>query len=214
MFTTFLAQLAIVLTIVAALLYIWGGICFLVLRQIWPEKEPAMRRFLNLQAPFFMGRSRSRLRQDELITPQMMKKKGAQGWNFASPSFFLLMLHLSYLNVLAASLPLIFGGLFLSFSWYGARCLRLLNLETYPALGLGEENATPVDNVSERAAEIVRNRRAFVSSTIIVAVGLFGADIYLFVKSRDLFQWWIPVSSVVVFGFLTYRLYGKLIKEQ
>jgi len=50
--------------------------------------------------------------------------------------------------------------------------------------------------------------------TTIVAVGLFGGDIYLYVKSSGLFQWWLPIFSLVVFGFITYRFYVKLIKEQ
>lgn len=83
-----------------------------------------------------------------------------------------------------------------------------------PAMGLSEGNASTTNKASGKTSEKVRNRRVFIFSTTIVAVALLGGDIYFFVQFPDIFQWWIPVSSVVVFGFITYRFYGRLIKGQ
>ena len=131
---TFVEGLILPALFVIVGLYVWAGVSYLVLRFVRPETESRMRDFLKSfpkKWDFFPLRF---ARHQPPVTEETLRETVSGGWPLAC--FALMGLSLghgdwTYSNVLTAIGLLFFGGHIKARGWYGLRCFRLLEIDSY-----------------------------------------------------------------------------------
>jgi len=109
--------------------YAFAAICFLFLRFGRSETTERQRHFLEKFYFFFTFRPFSQAKTE--VTQKTIREAGRRGWSMVAMSCIALNHGITSYNLMASIGVLYFGGLTLSYAWYGQRCLRMLGLETF-----------------------------------------------------------------------------------
>ena len=126
-------NILIAITLSVVMLYAWAGLCFLFFRVGRPETEDRLRGFLEAHYIFFTERPFAENQRE--ASRKAIQDAGASGWNMVWLPIILLNFDVTLQNLVVSSGMLFFGGLMLAYSWYGLRCLRLLQLESFSKQG-------------------------------------------------------------------------------
>ena len=121
-----IAELAVSL----ALFYAWAAIWFLLLRYLRPETPERQRRFLKFHYEFFTQSSFVR-HDDRTATLESVQNGTKIAWVMFGVTGPHLMFHPSLGRFLFCCIGAGLSGWIFACSWYGQRCLRMLQVESY-----------------------------------------------------------------------------------
>jgi hypothetical protein len=109
--------------------YAFAAMCFLFHRFVRRETAERQRHFLGKLYFFFTFRPFSQAKTE--VTQQTIREAGRRVWGLVAMACVSLNHGMTSYNLIASIGILYFGGLTLSYAWYGQRCLRMLGLETF-----------------------------------------------------------------------------------
>lgn len=109
--------------------YACAALCFLLHRFCQSETAERQRHFLEKFYFSFTFRPFSQAKTE--VTQQTIREAGRRGWGLVAMACVSLNHGMTSFNLIASIGILYFGGLTLSYAWYGQRCLRMLGLETF-----------------------------------------------------------------------------------
>ncbi|MCB1062242.1 MAG: hypothetical protein KDN20_04880 [Verrucomicrobiae bacterium] len=123
------------IALIFGIAYAWAGLSYSYFRFRGTETEEKWQRFLERYFDYFVHTVVGE--PPTVVTPSLVRKKGANGWNFLVTTIGLVILlfivndAISPWYYLLFTALLFFAGLFFALSWYGQRCLRCLEIEGY-----------------------------------------------------------------------------------
>ena len=124
-----------------AIIFAWGGIIYVFFRLRYGKSDDDRERFLETYFRFFTFRI---VKQPFVeVTPKVIRDAGRRAWDMILLPIILLGLAMTFWSVVLSVGVLFFGGLHFAVSWYGLRCLRSLNLDSYST---DVPNKTALDN--------------------------------------------------------------------
>ena len=125
-----LLALAVPWLLTLTCVHVWAGVCYAFCRFSQPETEQKMRRFLirdflpSPRFPRFVVEPRR-------VTRAGLVKRGHNAWGLVPlPMLLISVSHFEKWQFLLANTLFFQAGLLFAVSWYGRRCLRLLNLDS------------------------------------------------------------------------------------
>ena len=118
------------LILAVACLYTWAALWFLFFRFSRAESEGRLRRFLADHFEFYTFRFSSAV--SDRATLHDVAQAGSRGWWMLGLPLATINFSMDLKSILLANAILFFGGMMFAYSWYGQRCMKLLNIDSFP----------------------------------------------------------------------------------
>lgn len=117
------------IALIFGIAYAWAGLSYSYFRFRGTETKERWQRFLERYFDYFVHRVIAE--SPTVVTPSIVRKSGARGWNFLLPPMVLFIDGITPLTLSVSTALLFVAGQIFAMSWYGQRCLRCLEIDGY-----------------------------------------------------------------------------------